>query len=69
MWSGSATTADMWTMNATKEGNQLVYSDCVKTELIYSDDTDEEGTGDEEIGGGAEEVETFLYEYEGEKCV
>ena len=60
MWSGSATTASMWTMNATKEGNQLVYSDCVKTELIYSDDTDEEGTGDEEIGGGAEE--TVVYE-------
>ena len=60
MWSGSATTADMWTMNATKEGNQLVYSDCVKSELIYSDDTDQEGTGDEEIGGGAEE--TVVYE-------
>ncbi len=60
MWSGSATTAAMWTMNATKEGNQLVYSDCVKTELIYSDDTDQEGTGDEEIGGGAEE--TVVYE-------
>lgn len=60
MWSGSATTAAMWTMNATKEGNQLVYSDCVKTELIYSDDTDQEGTGDEEVGGGAEE--TVVYE-------
>jgi len=60
MWSSSATTSTMWMMNATKEGNQLVYNDCVKSELIYSDDTDQEGTGDEEVGGGAEE--TVVYE-------
>ena len=60
MWSGSATEAAMWTMNATKEGNKLVYSDCVYSELIYSDETDEEGTGDETTGGGAEE--TVVYE-------
>ncbi len=60
MWSGSATSAAQWTMNAVKEGNKLVYSDCAYTELIYSDDTDEEGTGDEEVGGGAEE--TLVYE-------
>ena len=60
MWSGSATTAAMWTMNATKEGNKLVYNDCTYSELIYSDETDEEGTGDEETGGGAEE--TVIYE-------
>ncbi len=60
MWSSSATTSTMWMMNATKEGNQLIYNDCVKSELIYSDDTDQEGTGDEEIGGGAEE--TVVYE-------
>ena len=59
MWSGSATTAAMWTMNATKEGNKLIYSDCTYSELIYSDDTDEEGTGDEEIGGGAEETVVY----------
>ena len=50
----------MWTMNATKEGNKLVYSDCKYVEQIFSDDTDEEGTGDEEVGGGAEE--TVVYE-------
>jgi len=60
MWSGSATTAAMWTMNATKEGNKLVYSDCTYSELVYSDETDEEGTGDEETGGGAEE--TVIYQ-------
>lgn len=60
MWSNSATEASMWTMNAEKEGNQLIYSDCVYTELIYSDETDEEGTGAEETGGGAEE--TVVYE-------
>ena len=60
MWSGSATTAAMWTMNATKEGNKLVYSDCTYSELVYSDETDEEGTGDETTGGGAEE--TVIYE-------
>ena len=59
MWSGSATTAAMWTMNATKEGNKLVYSDCTYSELVYSDETDEEGTGAEETGGGAEE--TVIY--------
>ena len=59
MWSGSATSAAMWTMNATKEGNKLVYSDCTYSELIYSDDTDEEGTGDEEVGGGAEETVVY----------
>ena len=59
MWSGSATESAMWTMNATKEGNKLVYSDCVYSELIYSDETDEEGTGDEVTGGGAEE--TVIY--------
>ena len=60
MWSGSATTAAMWTMKATKEGNKLVYSDCTYSELVYSDETDEEGTGDETTGGGAEE--TVIYE-------
>ena len=59
MWSSSATTASMWTMNATKEGNKLVYSDCTYSELIYSDETDEEGTGAEETGGGAEETVVY----------
>ena len=59
MWSGSATTAAMWTMNATKEGNKLVYSDCTYSELVYSDETDVEGTGAEETGGGAEETVVY----------
>ena len=59
MWSGSATEAAMWTMNATKEGNKLVYSDCTYSELVYSDETDEEGTGAEETGGGAEETVVY----------
>ena len=60
MWSSSAWESTMWTMNATKEGNKLVYSDCTRTEMIYSDDTDSEGTGSDEVGGGAEE--TVAYE-------
>ncbi len=60
MWGSSAWETTMWTMNATKEDNKLVYSDCKRTEMIYSDDTDEEGTGEDEVGGGAEE--TVVYE-------
>ena len=60
MWGSSAWESTMWTMTATKEGNKLVYSDCKRTEMIYSDDTDEEGTGNDEVGGGAEE--TVVYE-------
>ena len=56
-WSGSATESAEWTMNAVKEGNKLVYSDCVKRTLIYSEDMDEEGEGDEDgMGGGAQET-------------
>ncbi|MGX8774603.1 MAG: hypothetical protein ACSW8G_06060 [Bacillota bacterium] len=60
MWGSSAWETTMWTMTATKEGNKLVYSDCKRTEMIFSDDTDSEGTGNDEIGGGAEE--TVVYE-------
>ena len=61
MWSGSATESAQWTMSAVKEGNKLVYSDCVKTNVFYSEDLDEEGEGDEDdMGGGAEE--TVVYE-------
>lgn len=60
MWGSSAFETTMWTMNATKEGNKLVYSDCTRTEMITSDDTDTEGTGNDEVGGGAEE--TVVYE-------
>lgn len=61
-WSGSATESTEWTMSAVKEGNQLVYSDCVKKNMFYSEDMDEEGEGDEDgMGGGAEET----VEYEG----
>ena len=61
MWSGSATTAAMWTMNAAKEGNKLVYSDCTKRTTFASEDMDEEEEGDEDgMGGGAEE--TVAYE-------
>ena len=60
IWGGSATEAAEWTMSAKKEGNKLVYSDCVYKNLIYSDETDQEGTGADETGGGAEE--TVIYE-------
>ena len=59
-WGISATEESTWTMDAVKEGNKLVYSNCVRRDLIYSDDTDEPGTGDDEVGGGAEE--TVVYE-------
>jgi len=61
-WSGSATESAVWTMNAHKEGNKLVYSDCTKKTIFYSEDMDEEGDGDEDgMGGGAQET----VEYEG----
>ena len=61
-WSSSASESTEWTMSAVKEGNQLVYSDCVKRSTFVSEDMDEEGEGDEDdMGGGAEET----VEYEG----
>lgn len=61
-WGTSATETTEWTMNAVKEGNQLVYSDCVKQTKFESEDLDEEGTGDEDgMGGGAKDT----VEYEG----
>ena len=56
MWSGSATTAAEWTMNATKEGNKLVYTDCKYSELVYSDDSDAEETVVYENGSGSFEI-------------
>ena len=38
MWSSSAWETTMWTMNATKEGDKLVYNDCTRTELVFSDE-------------------------------
>ena len=61
-WSTSASESTEWTMSAVKEGNQLVYSDCVKKSTFMSEDLDDEGEGDEDgMGGGAEET----VEYEG----
>lgn len=61
-WSTSASESTEWTMSAVKEGNQLVYSDCVKRSTFMSEDLDDEGEGDEDgMGGGAEET----VEYEG----
>ena len=60
MWGSSAWETTMWTMTATKEGNKLVYSDCKRTELVYSDDSDTEESENGEFGGGAEE--TVVYE-------
>ena len=62
MWGSSAWESTMWTMTATKEGNKLVYSDCKRTEMIYSDDSDTEESDNGEFGGGAEE--TVVYENE-----
>lgn len=56
-WGISASESVEWTMSAVKEGNQLVYSDCVKRTTFASEDLDEEGEGDEDgMGGGAEET-------------
>ena len=60
-WGTSAVESVEWTMNAVKEGNKLVYSDCEKRTLFYSEDVDEEGTGDED-GVGGEPEETVEYE-------
>ena len=60
MWGSSAWESTMWTMTATKEGNKLVYSDCKRTDMVYSDDSDTEESDNGEFGGGAEE--TVVYE-------
>ena len=62
MWGSSAWETTMWTMNATKEGNKLVYNDCKRVEMSYSDDSDTEESDNGEFGGGAEE--TVVYENE-----
>ena len=57
MWGSSAWETTQWTMNATKEGDKLVYSDCTRTELVFSDeDSDPEETVTYTGGGGSFEI-------------
>ncbi len=39
-WGGSATEAATWEMNCTKDGNKLVYKDCVKKIVSFENETE-----------------------------